>query len=373
MTFNGLARVMRYVKIDGGITIDINVDDLRRNPSGLVDGHYALGRIRYGEEGDGYLLYVKASLTGDEDEDVKEYRARHAEFPHESTGQQFFNEGQFEAYRSLGHHIGSHLFTEGFARRDTERAFVRWFAQLEERVRQRYPRELDLGAFRRELADIERSLQDSAVAEYLHQIYPELAQPTMPAPTATSAEGARRVFLLCQKQLRFMEDVFVSLSRHEGDKRRMLANLGYLSLFKRWAGTVAFRAAVGPSLRACSTGFQQFCADNLDLTSPAWRIGAARDVTADAWTQARAAADGIGLESGPEAVWLCERRTGPTDRQVASAIVRVTPASRRSLATVLWVETDPDLDRSLREEIRLALHETLVTRDPRLISVQFLP
>ena len=30
-------------------------------------------------------------------------------FPHESTGDQFFSEAQFEAYRSLGHKIASTL------------------------------------------------------------------------------------------------------------------------------------------------------------------------------------------------------------------------------------------------------------------------
>jgi choline dehydrogenase-like flavoprotein len=58
------------------------------------------------------LLYVKASLTGDETADVLNYHLTHLEFPHESTGDQFFDEEQWESYRKLGEHIGSPLFTD---------------------------------------------------------------------------------------------------------------------------------------------------------------------------------------------------------------------------------------------------------------------
>ena len=42
----------------------------------------------------------------DPDEVIREYRQSSPDFPHESTDDQFFTEGQFEAYRSLGQHIG---------------------------------------------------------------------------------------------------------------------------------------------------------------------------------------------------------------------------------------------------------------------------
>jgi hypothetical protein len=56
------------------------------------------------------LIYVKAAIHGDEPEDVWAYAASHPEFPHESTGDQFFSESQFESYRRLGLHIGSKIF-----------------------------------------------------------------------------------------------------------------------------------------------------------------------------------------------------------------------------------------------------------------------
>jgi len=58
----------------------------------------------------GRLLYVKAALCGGEPVDVREYHARHGEFPHETTADQFFDEAQWESYRKLGEHIGGSLF-----------------------------------------------------------------------------------------------------------------------------------------------------------------------------------------------------------------------------------------------------------------------
>jgi choline dehydrogenase-like flavoprotein len=53
------------------------------------------------------ILYLKASVSGDEPEDILHYQATHPEFPHESTGDQIFDEPQWESYRKLGQHIAS--------------------------------------------------------------------------------------------------------------------------------------------------------------------------------------------------------------------------------------------------------------------------
>ena len=57
------------------------------------------------------LVYVKSSLSGDEQDYVRDYARRYMEFPHESTGKQFFNEEQFEVYRALGFHIAEGLLS----------------------------------------------------------------------------------------------------------------------------------------------------------------------------------------------------------------------------------------------------------------------
>jgi hypothetical protein len=62
-----------------------------------------------GDRQRGVLIYVKSSLSGDENDYVMAYKARNPAFPQESTMEQLFSEEQFEAYRSLGEHIGRRL------------------------------------------------------------------------------------------------------------------------------------------------------------------------------------------------------------------------------------------------------------------------
>ncbi len=108
--FSGLATLMRFARIDLGIHIDIDVEHIRPDDNNRSVRHWALGRVQYpgySNEADwGYLLYLKSSYCGDEDEVITQYRSKNTAFPHESTADQFFDEGQFEAYRALGEHIG---------------------------------------------------------------------------------------------------------------------------------------------------------------------------------------------------------------------------------------------------------------------------
>lgn len=110
--FTSLARAIRYARIDMGIHVDFPQRDLERIRAGKR--HWALGRVDYGPRDgadpgaaaeQGVIVYLKASICGNENPYVLEYRARNPTFPHESTSDQFFNEEQFEAYRALGWHI----------------------------------------------------------------------------------------------------------------------------------------------------------------------------------------------------------------------------------------------------------------------------
>jgi hypothetical protein len=99
--FSALSTAIRHAKIDEGIVINI---DLRQ--IGNEDGnHFAIGKIDYGPEfPSGWLVYIKSSLTQDENPYIREYSVKNPDFPHESTSDQFFNETQFECYRALGYH-----------------------------------------------------------------------------------------------------------------------------------------------------------------------------------------------------------------------------------------------------------------------------
>ena len=141
MHFNGLATLMRTAFIDLGITIEINVDALRLADNRRCATHFAIGRISYpGETECGYLLYLKSSFTGDEHEVITEYRNRSPDFPQESTADQFFDEGQFEAYRALGQHIGRQAIRALTTGAPNEREAVASYAGLAGCFEQLYQR-----------------------------------------------------------------------------------------------------------------------------------------------------------------------------------------------------------------------------------------
>jgi hypothetical protein len=99
-----LGSAIRKCRTDFGVEIDLDARRLKpvEHASKV---HCAVGDITYQDGTPGYLLYIKASLTGDEPADVLEYRNRFSQFPHQSTTDQFFTESQFESYRCLGHHV----------------------------------------------------------------------------------------------------------------------------------------------------------------------------------------------------------------------------------------------------------------------------
>jgi hypothetical protein len=106
--FASFIKLERYARIDLGVRIDLPWAAIGRKPQpGSRDPappHCALGQIHYPDGKSGVLLYVKASVNGDENDYVTDYRRRYPDFPHEGTADQFFGEEQFEAYRALGFH-----------------------------------------------------------------------------------------------------------------------------------------------------------------------------------------------------------------------------------------------------------------------------
>lgn len=109
-SFGGLLTLTQLAKIDLGVTIEPDLTDLRTDSEGHGRSHFGLSRIEYADGQYGLLLYIKSSLTGNESEFLKKYRAENPAFPHQSTAQQLFSETQFEAYRVLGEHIAQDLF-----------------------------------------------------------------------------------------------------------------------------------------------------------------------------------------------------------------------------------------------------------------------
>ncbi|HVW87562.1 MAG TPA: hypothetical protein VHB50_22900 [Bryobacteraceae bacterium] len=109
-TFESLGGAVRKCRMDFGVEIEIDPRSIRTR-DGLSGAHYVVGRITYPPQSGqqvretGWILYLKSSLTGDEPEDVAQYKSSHGDFPQEPTSNQFFTESQFESYRKLGRHV----------------------------------------------------------------------------------------------------------------------------------------------------------------------------------------------------------------------------------------------------------------------------
>jgi hypothetical protein len=124
--FGDLGNAVRKIRIDLGIPIEFTrVPIYAGPPDPEKEGggfYWAVGKIRYScvDRGapDGVLVYVKPAVYGDEPRDILEYKKSFPAFPHQSTGDQFFDEPQFESYRALGSHVMDELCGEGTAAMD---------------------------------------------------------------------------------------------------------------------------------------------------------------------------------------------------------------------------------------------------------------
>jgi hypothetical protein len=109
--FGDLGNVVRKCGTDLNIEIEIKVGQIElQKQSEFSQAHCVTGKIRYDKVDQGApagtLLYIKPSLLGTEFADILNYRKTNKAFPNQSTADQWFDETQFEAYRSLGYHIG---------------------------------------------------------------------------------------------------------------------------------------------------------------------------------------------------------------------------------------------------------------------------
>jgi hypothetical protein len=120
MSFNSLIALQRHALIDLGTLVSLPWSEIR-NATGVAakdiaetgglawnrapqGPHAALGTIQYPGKRTGVLLYIKSSVTGDENDYIVDYMRRNPDFPHETTADQLFSEEQFEVYRALGFH-----------------------------------------------------------------------------------------------------------------------------------------------------------------------------------------------------------------------------------------------------------------------------
>ena len=109
MNFTSFMQLQQYARIDLGVRIELPWKQIKEKALAYNEGrqspgpHCAIGKIYY-PAGEGYLIYIKSSLTHDENDYVADYKRRFPTFPHEDTLDQLFSEEQFEVYRALGFH-----------------------------------------------------------------------------------------------------------------------------------------------------------------------------------------------------------------------------------------------------------------------------
>ncbi len=105
-TYEDVGNAFRKVRID--LNVPIEFEDQYIQPMHEKTRRCALATIRYSAVDatwpDGQLIYIKPMLLGTEPPDVEAYAAANPSFPHQSTGNQWFNESQTESYRMLGLH-----------------------------------------------------------------------------------------------------------------------------------------------------------------------------------------------------------------------------------------------------------------------------
>lgn len=63
---------------------------------------YAVAKITYPDKSEGHLVYLTTALIKGLRLQLMGYKGLNWDFPDQSTGDQFFSETQFEAYRELG-------------------------------------------------------------------------------------------------------------------------------------------------------------------------------------------------------------------------------------------------------------------------------
>ena len=260
LAFEGLGGAIRKCRADFGVEITLNPEPIRR-VNGRSQAHCVIGTIQYPEPEAGYpadscggrdtpasayaratgwLLYLKSSLTSDEPEDVRQYKAGHPSFPHESTANQFFTESQFESYRQLGLHVVRTTF-ENVASRPSatnERDMLEMFQDL---CRKWYPDPaLNEGAINlteRYSAFVRRIAEDPDLAFLDNQLF--RGMPTVAQPEVTP----RKAVYFCMEMIQLMEDVYFELNLQHRSVRENPIFAGWLDVFEIWANSPAMLAA----------------------------------------------------------------------------------------------------------------------------------
>ncbi|RKG81638.1 hypothetical protein D7W82_27770 [Corallococcus sp. CA049B] len=283
LAFDDFGNAVRRVREDFGVDIRIDLSPLRPGPDGLARQPMVAGDIHYPTGDTGVLLMIRPTLMGNEPADVTQYKTRNAAFPHESTGDQFYDEAQWEAYRRLGEHEAELAFQPILRQLDVKVEHpgqgARFFAQarrewlpLPAGYSERFER------FASRAAEIDTLLHASGAHRLLREVFEEeqyleelvpLARLRQGVPVRPSHSPRPRDITLslqaCRRALLFMEEVFLCEKLDETHNHP--AYLGLMNYFARWTQAPLFRLW-WPLLKTLyPQRFARFLEAQFDLTS----------------------------------------------------------------------------------------------------------
>jgi hypothetical protein len=256
LSFEGLGSLIRMCQVDFGFEIKIDVGSLRpRAGSPWSEQRCAVGTIDYGDD-TGYLVYLKSAMTGHEPTAVLQYKARHSHFPHETTGDQFYAEDQFESYRRLGAEVTGSAFEAAIHAVGSKDmvALAKTLAQTNA------PTLEHLDHFTRHtqsLIGLWNKLQKS------EDLRPLDRGVFGAAVDGATADGARLRLYTCAEMLQLMENVYIDL--HLDDTWDHADNSGWRALFTQWAALDEVQHTWRETSHLFGVRFGFFCERNLDL------------------------------------------------------------------------------------------------------------
>jgi hypothetical protein len=229
--FESLGGAIRKIRIDFGHSIEISPKRIFLE-NDLSQAHCALGKIRYNDGSSGILLYLKASLTGDETYDVTQHKKADPNFPHDTTLNQFFTESMFESYRILGKHVVEKVFQRiPKATSPTDLADI--FDLLEQNWLP--PVTAKLGSFTKHArvysSLIARLAQDDSLRFLDAEMFPKFPSNI---PRDPSALEVRKAKLLVMEFIQLMEDVYIDLNLEDDSQLLHPQNAGWIELFMHW-------------------------------------------------------------------------------------------------------------------------------------------
>ncbi len=243
VVFDDLANVLRRIREDFGVEVDVDISPLRSAEGGFAQQHAVVGTIHYdGPVGTdkGVIVLVKPTLTGDEPADILNYKSRLDRFPHESTGDQFFDEAQWESYRRLGEHIGwSVLRSAETISIDHPHFSDRLFLNLRERLRpQARGVSETVGEIGPRFAELEADVFANGPEQLRYELFPEL-HATGHRPAKPKKEAAIDALSYVMRALRIMEDLWRASERDRVVSTPFTE--GWVSYCQRWASTPTYR------------------------------------------------------------------------------------------------------------------------------------